>query len=103
MPPMLNAAFVTRVVAKPGQEEALAKLLMGTQPLVEADSAAPVWLTLRASTSVFYIVNAFPDAATRQRNMEGPIAAGLMAHAATVLAEPPEIVPVDVMFAKITT
>jgi quinol monooxygenase YgiN len=94
-------AFVARIVAKPGMEEEVAKLLVGALPLAQAETTTPVWYALRASTSVFYIVDAFASEGDRQRHLEGPIAAALMAHAATHLAEAPEILPVDILAEKV--
>ena len=99
---MLNKSIVVRIVAKPGQEEQVAKFLAGALPLAEAETTTPVWFALRAAPSVFYIVDAFADDAARRRHLDGPIAAALMKHAAELLAEPPEILQVDVLAAKVT-
>lgn len=98
---MLTKAIVARIVARAGKEEEVARFLAGALPLAEAESFTPVWFALRASTSVFYIVDAFPDATGRQRHLDGQIAAALMANASTLLAEAPEILPVDVLAAKV--
>ncbi|HWU87563.1 MAG TPA: antibiotic biosynthesis monooxygenase [Kofleriaceae bacterium] len=98
---MLNKSFVVRIVARPGQEEQVARFLAGALPLAEAETTTPVWFALRASPSVFYIVDAFADDADRQRHLDGPIAAALKQHAPELLAERPEILPVDVLAAKV--
>jgi quinol monooxygenase YgiN len=95
-------AFVARIVARPGQEEQVARFLAGALPLAVAETTTPVWYALRASASVFYIVDAFAGEGDRQRHLEGPIAAALMANAATLLAEPPEILPADILAEKVT-
>jgi quinol monooxygenase YgiN len=95
-------SFVARIVAKPGQEEHVAKFLAGALPLAQAEATTAVWFALRTSTNTFYIVDAFADAAARQRHIEGPIAAALMKHAGELFAEPPEILPADVLAEKVT-
>ncbi len=95
-------AFVARIVAKPGQEEHVARFLAGALPLAQAETTTPVWFALRASASTFYIVDAFADAAARQRHLDGQIAAALMKHAGELLAEPPEILPADILAEKVT-
>lgn len=99
---MLNHAIVARIVAKAGSEEQVAKFLAGALPLAQAEAFTPVWFALRASPSVFYIVDAFASAEDRQRHLDGKIAAALMANAAALLAQPPEIVPVEVLASKVS-
>jgi quinol monooxygenase YgiN len=98
---MLNKSFVARIVAKPGQEEQVASFLAGALPLAEAEATTLVWYVLRTSPSVFYIFDAFADEAGRQRHINGPIAAALMQRAPELFAEPPEILPADVLAAKV--
>jgi len=94
-------AFVVRLVAKPGQEEQVAKLLVGALPHMQAETTTPVWFSFRAPDNTFYIVDAFADDGARQRHLEGPVAASLMQHI-DLLAQPPEIIPVDVLAEKVT-
>ncbi|GGR13093.1 hypothetical protein GCM10010168_33590 [Actinoplanes ianthinogenes] len=53
------------------------------------------------TASTFWIVDAFPDEDARQAHINGPIAEALMANAGRVLAAPPEILPADVLAAKV--
>jgi len=95
-------SFVARIIAKPGKEEEVARFLAGALPLAEAEPTTPVWFALRVSPTVFYIVDAFADEAGRRRHIEGPIAAALMKATPELFAEPPEILPADVLAAKVT-
>ena len=99
---MLTKSFVARIVAKPGQEEQVASFLTGALQLAQAEPTTLVWYVLRVSPAVFYIVDAFADEAGRKRHIEGPIAEALMKHAPELFAEPPEILPADVLAAKVT-
>jgi hypothetical protein len=46
-------------------------------------------------------VDAFPGPAERQAHLDGRIAAALMQNADRLLAGPPEILPADVLAAKV--
>ena len=48
-----------------------------------------------------HVLDAFPDEASREAHLAGPIAAALMANAAELLAEPPVIEKVGVLAAKL--
>jgi quinol monooxygenase YgiN len=98
---MVNVAFFARLHAKPGKEEEVAAFLSSALPLAQAEASTTVWFALRFSKSEFGIFDAFPNEAGRKAHIEGPIAKALMAKAGELLAEPPSIVPVDVMCAKL--
>lgn len=97
----LTHSFVVKIVAKPERAEDVAKFLAGAIELAQAELTTPVWFALRADATTFYVVDAFASAADRQKHLEGPIAAALMANAEALLAVPPTIEPVDVLAAKV--
>jgi quinol monooxygenase YgiN len=97
----LTKSLVVRLVAKPGKEEEVARFLAGAEPLAIAESFTPVWFALRTAPDVFYIVDAFADAASRGQHLSGPIAAALMANADALLAQPPTIENADVLGLKV--
>jgi quinol monooxygenase YgiN len=94
-------AYVAKLVAKPGFEQEVAGLLAGALGLANDEAGTIVWFALRTDASTFWIVDAFPDEAARQAHINGPIAKALMANADRVLAVPPEILPADVLAAKV--
>jgi len=98
---MVNVGLLVRIVAAPGREDEVAAFLKSAQPLAEAEDFTPVWFAYRATGGTFYITDAFADDDARQKHLAGPIAAALMAKAPELLAEAPQIVPVDVLAAKI--
>jgi quinol monooxygenase YgiN len=98
----LKVALVVRLVAKSGKEEALGSFLASAQPLAEREAFTPAWFALRASPSVFYIVDAFATDADREKHLAGDIARALMAKAPELLAEPPQIEKADVLGAKLS-
>jgi quinol monooxygenase YgiN len=98
----LTTSLVVRLVARPGQEEEVARFLASAEPLARAEAFTPVWFALRAARDVFYIVDAFASDAARSQHLGGAIAAALVARAGELLAEPPRIEPADVLGAKVT-
>jgi quinol monooxygenase YgiN len=93
-------AFVAKLVAKPGMEDDVRDLLTGALDLANAEAGTIVWFALRTDQSTFWIVDAFPDDSARQAHITGPIAQALMAQADRLLAAAPEILPADVLAAK---
>jgi quinol monooxygenase YgiN len=98
---MVKVGFLARLVAKPGKEEEVAAFLASALPLAEKEPATVVWFAIRISKSEFGIFDAFPNEAGRKAHLDGPIAAALMAKAGELLAEPPEIKPVDLLASKL--
>ena len=98
---MLTTSFVVKLVAKADRTQDVADFLAGALPLARAEEFTPVWFALRASEDTFYIVDAFADADDRQKHLEGPIAAALLAKADELLAEPPSIQPASVLASKV--
>lgn len=96
-----SLAFVVKLVAKSGLEQEVADLLTGALELANDEVGTIVWFALRTDASTLWIVDAFPDEASRQAHINGPIAKALMANADRLLAAPPEILPADVLAAKV--
>jgi quinol monooxygenase YgiN len=99
--PSLTLAFVAKLVAKDDTAGEVADLLTGALELANAEAGTVVWFALRTDATTFWIVDAFPSEDARNAHIEGPIAAALMANADRLLAAPPEILPADVLAAKL--
>jgi quinol monooxygenase YgiN len=97
----VTLAFVAKLVAKPGMEQDVADLLTGALDLANAETGTIVWFALRTDQSTFWIVDAFPAEDARQAHITGPIAQALMANADRLLATAPEILPAEVLAAKV--
>ena len=98
---MVKLALFVRLEAKPGQEAAVADFLAGALPLANAESGTTAWFALRFGPSTFGVFDAFQDEAGRAAHLNGPIAAALMANAASLLSEAPKIERVDLLAAKL--
>jgi quinol monooxygenase YgiN len=98
---MVKKAFYVACEAKPGQEDAVEKFLIGALALVNEEPATTVWFAIKMGPSKFGIFDAFPDEAGRQAHLSGKVAAALMANAPQLLAKPPMIEKIDVLAAKL--
>jgi quinol monooxygenase YgiN len=98
---MVTAALVVRLLAKQGKEEEVRAFLASAEPLARAESFTPAWFALRASKSVFYIVDAFATDTDRESHLSGAIAKALLGRATELLAEPPAIQKAEVLGAKL--
>jgi quinol monooxygenase YgiN len=98
---MVTTGLMVRLEAKAGKEDELASFLRGAVPLVEDEPETIAWLAIRAGSSSFAIVDAFPDESGRRAHLEGAVAAALHERAGELLAEAPSIEHVDVLAAKL--
>ena len=93
-------SFVARLEAKPGRAGDVAELLKGALPLAQAEAHTVAWYAARSSETTFWIFDTFATEDDRQAHLSGQIAAALMANADELLAQPPEILPAEVLAAK---
>jgi quinol monooxygenase YgiN len=98
---MVKLALLVRLEARPGKETAVAQYLESALQLANQEGATPVWFALRLGPSTFGIFDAFRDDAGRKAHLAGPIAASLMANAASLLAKAPQIEQVDLLAVKL--
>ena len=98
---MVKVALLVRLQAKPGKEADVVSFLESGLALANQEAATPVWFALRRGPSTFGIFDAFADEAGRSAHLAGPIAAALMANAAELLSEPPQIEYVDLLAVKL--
>lgn len=98
---MVKVALLVRLQAKPGREADVERFLETGLTLANQETTTPVWFALRLGPSTFGIFDAFADESGRAAHLAGPIAAALMANAADLLAEPPQIERADVIGAKL--
>ncbi len=97
----LPYAFVAKLVAKDDLANEVADFLAGAVGLANDEAGTVVWFALRTDATTFWIVDAFSSEADRQAHITGPIAQALMANAERLLGAPPEIMPADVLAAKV--
>ena len=97
---MIKLALFAQLEAKPGKEQAVADFLAAGLEMANQEARTPIWFALRLSPTTFGIFDAFATEADRQAHLNGPIAQALMANAAELLAQPPQIQAIEVLGLK---
>jgi len=97
----VRVALWVRLEAKPGKEAEVESFLRAGLPLVQEEPATIAWFAIKLGPATYGIFDAFPDEAGRQFHLEGRVAAALMAKAAELLAQPPQIEKIDLLATKL--
>jgi quinol monooxygenase YgiN len=99
--PSPTVALVVKLVAKADEADAVNTFLVDAVRLANQEQGTIVWFALRTDATTFWIVDAFPSEAERREHLEGAIASSLLANAERLLDAPPEILPAEVLAAKL--
>ncbi len=98
---MVKRALAVKLVAKPGKEAEVEAFLNGGLALVNDEPLTITWYAVKFNDSTFGIFDTFDADEGRDAHLNGKVAEALMANAAELLAEPPEIHKVDIIAAKL--
>ena len=98
---MGTRGLLARLEAKPGREGDVEQLLVGALPLAEAEIGTQTWFAWRMGPTTFGIFDTFESEDGRQAHLSGEIAKALMANADELLAQPPQIDPIDILAEKL--
>lgn len=98
---MVTVGLLVRLEAKPGKEADVERFLEGGLALVNDEPETIAWFAIKMGPSTYGIFDAFPSDAGRQAHLEGRVAEALMAQAADLFSEAPDIGQVDVLAAKL--
>jgi quinol monooxygenase YgiN len=98
---MMTVGLYVQLEAKPGKEQEVESFLKSGLALVNDEPATTVWFALKMGSSTFGIFDAFPDETGRQAHLTGRVAQALMAKAGDLLSEPPQILKLNVLAAKL--
>ena len=96
-----TVSLVAKLVAKPEAAGEVRTFLADAVELANQEQGTTAWFALRTDTTTFWIVDAFPSDRERQAHLQGPIASALLANAERLLDGPPEILPAEVLAAKL--
>ena len=96
-----TVALVTRLVAKPDKVDEVSTFLVDAIRLASQEQGTIAWFALRTDPTTFWIFDAFPSEDERQAHLEGATFSGLLDHRERLLDEPPEILPAEVLAAKL--
>ncbi len=98
---MVTVGLLVLLEAKPGMEADVERFLEGGLALVNAEPDTTAWFAVKMGPSSYGIFDVFPSDAGRQAHLQGRVAEALMAQAADLFSEPPDIGNVDVLAAKL--
>lgn len=96
-----TVALVVKLVAKPAEADEVSAFLAQAVRLANQEPGTIAWFALRTDTTTFWIIDAFPSDRERKAHLEGAIASSLLANAERLLDQPPEILPAEVLAAKL--
>ena len=97
---MVKKALAVVLKAKAGKEADVEAFLNSGLALVNDEPLTVTWYAIKFDASTFGIFDTFEGDEGRDAHLNGKVAAALMANAAELLAEPPEIKKVDVLAVK---
>ncbi|KJY46607.1 MULTISPECIES: putative quinol monooxygenase [unclassified Streptomyces] len=101
VPETTRVGLLARIEAKPEHADDVEGLLTGALALAQEETGTTVWFALRLGPTTFGVFDAFGSDEARTAHLQGRIAAALMENAPKLLAEAPEILPVDILAAKL--
>jgi quinol monooxygenase YgiN len=97
----VTLSFVAKLVAREETAKEVAAFLVSAAELANQEERTVAWFAVRSDSTTFWIFDAFADEEARQAHITGPIAEALMANAERLLAEPPQILPADILASKL--
>jgi quinol monooxygenase YgiN len=98
---MVTRGLLVRLQCQHGKDSEVEEFLRSALPLAENEPATVAWFAIRFGRSEYGIFDVFPDDAGRDAHLTGPIAKALMARAAELLTEPPNIQRLDILAHKL--
>ena len=98
---MVTVGLLVTLEAKPGKEADVERFLEGGLPIVNEEPDTIAWFAIKMGPSTYGIFDVFPSDAGRRAHLQGRVAEALMAQAADLFAEPPDIGQLDVLAAKL--
>ncbi|WP_435271524.1 putative quinol monooxygenase [Streptomyces sp. 1222.5] len=97
----ITVGLLARIEAKPEKVEEVLDFLNRALTLAHEEEFTTIWFALRLGPTTFGIFDAFATDEHRAAHLEGKIADAFMGETARLLAKAPEIVPVDIVAAKL--
>ncbi|MFF3748817.1 putative quinol monooxygenase [Streptomyces kronopolitis] len=102
VPDTTRIGLLARIEAKPEHAHEVEELLTTALPLAREEAGTTFWFGLRLGPTTFGIFDTFGTEENRTAHLQGRIAAALMDNAPKLLVEDPEILPVEVLAAKLS-
>ena len=97
---MVKKGIFVKLVAKPGKEADVEAFLNSGLALVNDEPLTVTWYAVKFSENTFGIFDTFDGDEGRDAHLTGKVAEALMANAAELLAEMPNIEKTDIIAVK---
>lgn len=97
---MKKLGLLATVKAKAGKEKEVSDFLASAADLARQENKTLTWYAFQIDGSSFGIFDTFEAEEGREAHLAGEIAKALMANAATLLSEPPQILKIDILASK---
>jgi quinol monooxygenase YgiN len=98
---MVTVGLLVRLEAKPDKVADVERFLEGGLDIVNEEPDTIAWFAIKMGPRSYGIFDVFPTDDGRQTHLEGRVAEALMAQAADLFSEPPDIGQIDVLAAKL--
>jgi quinol monooxygenase YgiN len=96
----LKLGLLATLEAKPGKGDDLAQFLEGGRALAVAEEGTVTWYAFKISETTYGIFDTFETEDGRQAHINGEIPKALAAVGAELLANDPDIRPIDILAVK---
>jgi quinol monooxygenase YgiN len=97
---MAKFALYVSLKAKPGKENDVEAFLKQGAEMAKKETGTVTWYGLKEDEGRYSVFDTFNDEAGRDAHLNGPIAKALMANAATLFSEAPQIHKIDILADK---
>ncbi len=97
---MVKFALLATLKAKAGKEAEVEAFLKSAVPIVAGEPDTVTWYAIKFDDSTFGIFDTFETEAGRDAHLNGQVAAALMAQAADLFSESPDIRKLDILAEK---
>ncbi len=97
---MAKFAIYVSLKAKPGKEKDIEAFLKQGAEMSKKETGTMNWYGLKEAEGHYSVFDTFNDEAGRDAHLNGEIAKALMANAATLFSETPQIRKIDILADK---
>jgi quinol monooxygenase YgiN len=97
---MAKFAIYVSLKAKPGKEKDVEAFLKQGAEMSKKEAFTVNWYGMREAVGQYSVFDTFNDEAGRDAHLDGEIAKALMANAATLFSEAPQIHKIDILADK---
>jgi quinol monooxygenase YgiN len=94
---MAKFALYVSLKAKPGKEQDVEAFLKQGAEMSKKETGTVNWFGLKEGAGHYSVFDTFNDEAGRDAHLNGEIAKALMANAATLFSEAPQIHKIDIL------